>query len=51
MSKDPHKDLNGATYVSSITTIIFGFILSYLMFGGMSGLSEGAGFKLGFVSP
>ena len=51
MSKDPHKDLNGATYVSSITTIIFGFVLSYLMFGGMTGLSEAVGFKAGFVSP
>ena len=51
MSKDPHKDLNGATYVSSITTIIFGFVLSYLMFGGMTGLGEAVGFKAGFVSP
>jgi len=54
MSKDPHKDLNAATYISSILTIVFGFVLSLLMFRGEDVTNFGANmrsFSLGFVSP
>ena len=39
MSNDPHKDLNLATYLSAGTTILFGFIMSKVMFGDVSDLS------------
>ena len=35
MSKDPHKDLNGATYVSAILTMVLGLVIAYLMFGSL----------------
>lgn len=50
MSDDPHKDLNMATYISSGLTILFGLILSKIMFGQMSNLSD-IGFSLGWASP
>jgi K(+)-stimulated pyrophosphate-energized sodium pump len=49
MSDDPHKDLNGATYVSAGLTIVSGFVISLLMFRGQD--SAAMGFKLGFSSP
>ena len=53
MSKDPHKDLNMATYVSSILTVVLGFIASYFMFKSQSSnvLKAALGFKAGFASP
>lgn len=52
MSKDPHKDLNGATYVSAGLTIVLGFVISYLFFNGASAEQfEIMGFKLGYISP
>ena len=53
MSKDPHKDLNMATYVSSILTILLGLVSSFFMFKDQSKdiLKLALGFKLGYISP
>ena len=53
MSKDPHKDLNGATYVSAILTMVLGLVIAYLMFGSADKtvMKEALGFAAGFVSP
>ncbi|HHW23592.1 MAG TPA: sodium-translocating pyrophosphatase [Clostridiaceae bacterium] len=50
MSEDPHKDLNLATYLSAGLTIVFGFIMSKVLFGDVSDLST-VSFSLGWVSP
>ncbi len=50
MSNDPHKDLNLATYLSAGTTILFGFIMSKVMFGDVSDLSI-INFSAGWASP
>ena len=49
MSEDPHKDLNGATYVSAGLTIVLGFLATYVLFSGVE-MGE-LGFTLGFLSP
>lgn len=49
VSDHPHKELNGATWISAGLTLIFGLILTYMMFGGMS--LDGSGFSCGFISP
>ena len=53
MSRDPHKDLNGATYVSAGTTMVLGLGAAYLIFGGMDRavLSSALGFSAGMFSP
>ena len=53
MSKDPHKDLNGATYVSAGATMILGLGVAYLLFGGVDKamMSASLGFSAGFLSP
>ncbi len=51
LSADPRRDLNTATYVSSLLTVVVGLIMSRLLFGSVEGLEETAGFHLGFVSP
>ena len=53
MSKDPHKDLNGATYVASGTTIVLGFFVSMLSFHGYTSTELKAilGFSCGWLSP
>lgn len=52
MSKDPHKDLNGATYIAAGMTLVFGVIVSYVMFHGYeaSALNRILGFKCGWIS-
>ncbi|MGN1014640.1 MAG: sodium-translocating pyrophosphatase [Butyricicoccus sp.] len=50
MSNDPHKDLNSATYVAAGITIVFGFVISFVLFHGVEQLSV-VGFSLGFASP
>ncbi len=50
MSNDPHKDLNFVTYVSSGLTIVSGFIISKILFGGISDLSI-VNFAVGWASP
>ncbi len=50
MSNDPHRDLNLATYISAGITILFGFILSSVIFGEISDLSV-MKFSAGWASP
>ena len=53
MSKNPHKDLNGATYVSAALTVLLGLGVSYLLFGKSDGamMKDALGFAAGFFSP
>ena len=51
LSADPRRDLNAATYVSSLLTVVVGLVMSRLLFGSVEGLEEAAEFHLGFVSP
>ena len=53
MSENPHKDLNGATYVASISTIVLGFLVAMFLFKDVDkgALKEILGFSCGFVSP
>ena len=53
MSKNPHKDLNGATYVSAALTVLLGLGASYLLFGKSNGtmMKDALGFAAGFFSP
>ena len=53
MSSDPHKDLNGATYVASGLTIVLGLVVSFLLFRGEDAamLKATLGFSLGSFSP
>ena len=53
MSDNPHKDLNGATYVSAGLTIALGLAVSFLLFSGedASILKAALGFSLGAFSP
>lgn len=53
MSKDPHKDLNGATYVSAGATMVLGLLVAYLMFRTADStiMRNALGFSCGFVSP
>lgn len=53
MSKDPHKDLNSATYVASGLTILLGLGISYLTFRSVSGATLAAtlGFQCSWLSP
>ena len=53
MSHDPHKDLNGATYVAAGLTIVLGFVVSFLLFRGEdTGILKAAlGFSAGSLSP
>lgn len=52
MSDDPHRDLNGSTYLASGMTLVLGLAVSYLMFKGYesSHLSAVLGFKCGWLS-
>ncbi len=36
LSDNPHKELNGATYISAVLTIVLGAIIAYFSFGGAS---------------
>ena len=49
VSDHPHRELNGATWLSAGITLVAGFVVTYFIFSGedLSGLD----FKLGFVSP
>lgn len=53
MSSNPHKDLNGATYVSSGLTIVLGILAAYLLFSEFTAqeLQAVMGFRFGFASP
>ncbi len=49
ISDNPHKELNGSTYVAAGMTVVCGFVLSMLMLKGED-LSM-VDFKLGYLSP
>ena len=53
MSQDPHKDLNGATYVAAGLTIVLGFVASLLLFRNEDAgiLNAALGFSAGSLSP
>lgn len=53
MSDNPHKDLNGATYMAAILTITLGLVVSYLMFNSMDNqvMKDSLGFTMGAFSP
>ena len=53
MSTDPHKELNGATYVAAGMTIALGLAAAWFLFKDESVdmLNSALGFKLGFWSP
>ncbi len=53
MSQDPHKDLNGATYVAAGLTIVLGLAVSYVLFQGedVSIMKAALGFSAGNLSP
>lgn len=53
MSSNPHKDLNGATYVAAGLSIVLGFAAGFLLFGSYSAaeLKAVMGFSAGFASP
>lgn len=52
MSDDPHRDLNGSTYLASGMTLALGLAVSYLMFKGYesSHLRDVLGFRCGWLS-
>ncbi len=51
--KDPHRALNGATYVAAGLTIVFGFVASFVLFQGedVDILRSALGFMFGRYSP
>ncbi len=53
MSENPHKDLNGATYVAAGMTIVLGLVSSLLLFRGedQTILRASLGFSAGAFSP
>jgi len=53
MSQDPHRDLNGATYVAAGLTIVLGFLVSLLLFRSEDAavLRGALGFTAGSLSP
>ena len=51
ISENPHNELNLATWISAGLTIVFGFVLSRVMFGGDDALCAAFGFKTGWSGP
>jgi len=49
LSDNPHRELNGSTWLSAGLTIVFGFFITYIMFKSED--LSGAGFAAGFASP
>jgi len=49
LSDNPHRELNGSTWLSAGLTIVFGFFITYILFKGED--LSGAGFVAGFASP
>ena len=49
LSDNPHRELNGSTWLSAGLTIVFGFVLTYLLFKGED--LSGVGFAAGYASP
>lgn len=51
LSKNVHMELNAATWISAAFAVIFGGILSYLMFRGYEDDFAKVGFAIGSLSP
>ncbi|MBR2900837.1 MAG: sodium-translocating pyrophosphatase [Clostridia bacterium] len=63
LSDNPHKELNGATYISAILTMVFGAVISYFSFAQFGGKTvtddlgntlsvfESVEFHIGWISP
>ena len=49
VSENPHRELDMATWVSAALTLVFGFIATKLIFGGMD--LSGVSFRFGDLSP
>lgn len=49
LSDNPHRELNGSTWLSAGLTIVFGFVITYILFKGED--LSGVGFAVGYVSP
>ena len=53
MSSDPHKDLNGATYLAAGATVVLGLVCGFVMFREFDPalLRAAIGFRWGWLSP
>jgi len=63
LSDNPHKELNGATYISAILTMLFGAVIAYFSFSQFGGknvtddlgntlsIFESVEFHIGWISP
>ncbi|MBP5156183.1 MAG: sodium/proton-translocating pyrophosphatase, partial [Clostridia bacterium] len=52
LSDNPHRELNTATWISAGLTIVFGFLVSYLIFKDYTAeIFSHIEFKVGFASP
>ncbi len=61
LSDNPHKELNGATYVSAVLTMVLGAVIAYFSFGKFSGMMiegydnlsvfDSVEFHIGWISP
>ncbi len=52
LSDNPHKELNGATYISAVLTMAAGAGIAYYAFNGIeSSVLETLNFRLGWISP
>ena len=51
LSDKPHRELNAATWISAALAVIFGCILSYLLFKDSAAEFEALSFKAGAFSP
>ncbi len=49
LSDNPHRELNGSTWLSAGLTIVFGFVITLIMFKGED--LSGVGFAAGYTSP
>ena len=50
-SKNPHRELNAATWISAGLAVVFGCILSYFLFRGEGESFSDLGFRAGAFSP
>ncbi|MBP3371488.1 MAG: sodium/proton-translocating pyrophosphatase, partial [Clostridia bacterium] len=51
ISEHPHNELNFATWISAGLTLVFGIVLSLVLFRKDAMLMEAFGFKAGWISP
>ena len=52
LSDNPHKELNGATYISAVLTMVLGAVVAYFSFNGANAdTMKLLSFNIGWVSP